>query len=75
MAAKKHVIQVYLSSEEYEFLKVCAEQLNKTMAQTLLKLADFHTRREEFYSDQEEPGVVVGNINFSETPFQDLEDF
>lgn len=55
---KPYVLNVYLTQSEYDFLKVCSNKIGKTMAQTLLYLADFKTRRLE-YTQPEEPEEII----------------
>lgn len=55
---KPHVLSVYLTQDEYDFLKICSAKIGKTMAQTLLYLADFKTRRLE-YTVPEEPEEII----------------
>jgi len=72
---KPHVVQVYLTQEEHEFLKTCARQLNKTQAQALLHLAEFYARFEEYKRPAPEPRIILQGINFSSTPLQDCEEY
>lgn len=49
---RKKSIHVYLTEEEYAFLKKSAEYYNKSLAATLLQLADFHNRMMEVTKEE-----------------------
>jgi hypothetical protein len=69
----KHVIQVYLSDDEYEFLKRGSQLLNKSLAQTLLYMADFKQRMIE-EADENAP-IKIKGLEIPPNPFEDCEEY
>ena len=60
------ILHVYMTEDEYAFLKICSEQLDCSMAQALLQLADFDNRRREYMKAN--LAQSPGGINFSQLP-------
>jgi len=70
---KKHVVQLYLNDKEYEFLKRASEQLNKSLAQTMLYFADFHQRMLE--EENETRRIIIKGMEISNSPFEDCDEY
>jgi len=73
--AKKRVIQIYLDDEEYEYLQQRAMQEHRSMAQTLLHMADFQRSRKQQAVENKELPVKLKGINFSDTPLEDYKTY
>lgn len=73
--AKKRVIQIYLDDEEYEYLQQRALQEHRSMAQTLLHMADFQQSRKQQAVENKELPVKLKGINFSDTPLEDYKTY
>lgn len=68
----KHVIQIYLNDEEYVFLKQCATETGKSLAQTLLYLSDFKNRMRDVPLSRTDENFITG-LSGSDRPFEDYE--
>lgn len=73
--AKKCVIQIYLDEDEYAFLKEQAALHHRTMAKTLLLMANFHTHMRTTAHDQHKLPTKLKGIDFSDTPLDDYRDY
>jgi hypothetical protein len=72
---KKHVIQIYLDDNEYEFLIRASKVLRRTYAQTIMYFADFKQRMiEEAEEDVMSSKVIIKGMEMPDNPFDDLEE-
>lgn len=70
--ADKHVVHLYLEPKEFEFLQVCAKKLKLSYAQTILYLADFDNRIEEYNRPLPPDKVArVQGIDFTNAPLDE----
>jgi hypothetical protein len=73
MAKKKHVIQLYLDDDEYEFLLRASKVLRRTYAQTIMYFADFKQRMIEEAEETAESGkVIIKGMEIPDNPFDDI---
>lgn len=68
----KHVVHLYLTEAEFEFLKKSASVLQKTYAQTMMTLSDFSNRMLDDKNNKE--GLVIKDVPFTAKPFDDYGD-
>lgn len=70
---KKHVVQIYLEPDEYEFLKRHANADRRSLAQTLLAWSEFYDRMiaEQAGLEPAPQAKRIRGINFTDTPIDD----